>query len=343
MRSPRTTIILRFSPVLVFLGALLCLAATPAPAQNSPKLKPDPKTIPQTVAWLEDVITKYAGFTLTPTASSQDILTYRFNEGYDFNQGDACHLNWRAVPVGDEDLLSIYPGVNQVEDLATIVPGSIFAQPIDVQSLLAGAADHPIKIDPNFQSSSLYWRIAASYANLSRGEIKPFGFLFKDMQTAQHVATVLEHGVNLCRQSNAPEEETYLGCDTSFTKKVVNEGGDDRIPLSISLDPFKQQVKINGGFVNHADQDESCVLELMYYSETNGTWIRSVDGTFDLAPGEKATGILDVPQSFNGAVKDYGLQCFPKGAVNVHQNLCRQINHAVPLNPRKEQKKTVVK
>ena len=116
----------------VVLGSVLC-GVLQAQKKTAPKLKPDPKSLGQTMVWLRESITQQGGFALTkPAGATLERLSYQF-------QGqDVCHLSWRAVAVGDEDLKSLYPGVEQEQDLAAIVPGSVVAQPMDVGDLLVG-------------------------------------------------------------------------------------------------------------------------------------------------------------------------------------------------------------
>jgi len=325
---------------VVFVSTVICIGATVAPAQQKsvPKLKPDPKTIAETTAWLQEVITKNAGFALprptwqaetTPATASarplQEKLTYQFNDG------DACHLNWRALSTGDEDVLSLYPGLHQDEDLASIVPDSIQAQPIDVQALLAGGLDQPAQIGEGRATASLYWKIIASYADNAREEMEPFGFLFHNMQTAQHVAAVLEHGVNLCRGSHAPERETAVGCDSSPTRQVINnESKKPGLIAFVNDGPFTY---FAGHYINHSETAVSCVTEFIFYARKK--WTRNVFVTFDLAPGQIASGSMGMPKYFDESLGAMHYQCYPKGSINVLQNSCAELRHPLHWDPKK--------
>ncbi len=338
---------------VIFLGTVLCVGAMSAPAQqkSAPKLKPDPKTISETMAWLQEVITKNAGFALPQPARQAETTSAMAGAGplqekltYQFSEGDSCHLNWRAVAAGDEDVLSLYPGLDQNENLAEIVPGSIQAQPVDVQELLAGGVDQPAQIGGDHAQGSLYWKIIASYADNAREEMEPFGFLFKDMTTAQHVAAVLEHGVNLCRGSHIAERETNVGCDASPTLKVINTSSKSKEAsmgaTGVAFSQNGEMIYFAGHYINQSEKQVSCVAEFTFYTR-NGldkhskAQARNSLVTFDLDPGQTASASLGMPHNLGESLGAIHYLCYPKGAVNVLHDSCAELSHPLHWDPKK--------
>ncbi len=309
---------------------MICAGTAAGWAQKRPR--PDPVKLDETMAWLNNAIAKNAGFDLIKPPGQETTNPVRERLLYQVNDADVCHLNWRTVATGDEDMKNLYPGLNQDEDLAAIASGSIHEQPLDVHDLLDGGNGQLAESSGAGADSRLYWRLTGNYSDETRDQIEPFGFLFEEMTTAQHFATVLEHGVNLCHASHAPEQETDVGCDFSPTRQVIND--ESKKPGYVAFENMGSFTFFQGHYVNRSQKQVSCVAEFVFYGP-NKTWNQNVFVTFDLTPGQTADGSMGMPLELGHGMGSMNYQCFPQGAVNVNQNSCAELRHPLHWDPKK--------
>lgn len=306
---------------VVFAGVVVCAGGV-APAQGrgaAVRLKREPKSLDETMVWLRESVAATGGFAL-----GADRLRY------EFAGQDVCRLSWRAAAAGDADLLELYPGVEQVEELKEIVPETVRVLPVDVKDLLEGGTGAA-----SAGEAGVYWKITASYVDGRKLPEEPFGFVFADRETAQRVAEVLERGVGECRDGKAPAAvESEVGCDASPTLKVKIEDG----PV---LSDVTEGRAVRGRIVNHAGEAVSCVVEAVYYAPKGASiehninvsdiWVRNVYLRFDLAKGQSVLGQFDLPEFVDATLRAFHFECFPQGAVNVQQHACVELRKPIPL------------
>ena len=113
-----------------------------------------------------------------------------------------------------------------------------------------------------------------------------------------------------------------------------------KLQMPIEIDGHTGQMKISTGrLVNHNGEAVSCVFVLSYYAPLSGLWVRDAYVTFDLAVGESMR-VLDIPRYVDASQGSFYHQCFPEGAVNVHQQVCADLNHSTHPVVTKEKAKS---
>lgn len=112
---------------------------------------------------------------------------------------------------------------------------------------------------------------------------------------------------------------------------------------------------INGRFVNRADSAVSCAITVMYFAAppqqaarnvfsppSPRAWVRNAHFRFDLAPDESIFGDVELPLFPDATAKQVYYQCYPQGAVNVHQESCANLDSPKVLDAHKEMRKKKV-
>ena len=89
----------------------------------------------ETMNWLRDSIAKTGGFSFSRTITSKDARSGKTEVDnsngqliYQINRNDGCHLGWRAVASGNEDLAMQFPVLDLDEALRTIAANSVKIQ-----------------------------------------------------------------------------------------------------------------------------------------------------------------------------------------------------------------------
>ncbi len=304
---------------------------------NSPK-----QTVNDTVVWLNDFIAKNAGFSLSRTTTTTAVSSAQPGTAhaekpvdkpvqgkliYRFHTSDTCHISWQAVPSGDDEIKMLYPGIDEDEDLATIVPDSIYLQPFDLQTVAGAGTSESAEggsITTTIQPGAPnYWKLSAHYVYGFHGPDEPFGFIFSDAEAALHVADVLDQAVNLCRGPHSSEMHEGEGCDSSPTIKVEKYIANLPPPSLVT-------------YINHGDVAVSCVVTQYAHYFSGKKLFRTASAAFDISPGGTWSGNFGIFASpLPGAGTE--LSCYPKGSVDIQRNSCSDLYHPFrwdnPKNP----------